>query len=334
MRVRIDNPVDRENNAPVFNGSAWPQTLTIFCDAVSTSQERCGTGAALDLTAFFSDADHDASLLIFDIYNDPATFEDDDYGAYIRITADGTAIYNPMDFMAQTTTEISEWSLDSVMFEARDEYDSVAYSFRVNYLVRPVVFDVEKVSTGAVLDVDAPVTFRGTGLPGETVEARFMTGGLINQTRVASDGTWEMDITASNFNSDSIRDIRFEMASQAAASGGVYTITPAAAADSGGNTLLLVLGALVAIVGLAAVVLIFFVEFEEDLASDEVDGTEAVEEDPYAWAKKSTPEIPAQQAAAAPAAAPAPAASQHPGWLWDAEANQWVPDPNYTPPGQ
>jgi uncharacterized membrane protein len=124
------------------------------------------------------------------------------------------------------------------------------------------------------------------------------------------------------------------MASQSAASGGVYTITPAAAADSGGNTLLLVLGALVAIVGLAAVVLIFFVEFEEDLASDEVDGTEAVEEDPYAWAKKSTPEIPAQQAATAPAAAAAPAASQHPGWLWDAEANQWVPDPNYTPPGQ
>jgi len=334
MRVRIDNPVDRENSAPVFNGSAWPQTLTIFCDAVSTSQERCGTGAALDLTAFFSDADHDASLLIFDIYNDPATFEDDDYGAYIRITADGTAIYNPMDFMAQTTTEISEWSLDSVMFEARDEYDSVAYSFRVNYLVRPVVFDVEKVSTGAVLDANAPLTFRGTGLPGETVEARFLTGGLINQTRVASDGTWEMDITASNFNSDSIRDIRFEMASQEAASGGVYTITPAAAADSGGNTLLLVLGALVAIVGLAAVVLIFFVEFEEDLASDDVDGTEAVEEDPYAWAKKSTPEIPAQQAAAAPAAAAAPPASQHPGWLWDAEANQWVPDPNYTPPGQ
>ena len=28
----------------------------------------------------------------------------------------------------------------------------------------------------------------------------------------------------------------------------------------------------------------------------------------------------------------APAQSQHPGWLWDAQSNQWVPDPNYRPP--
>ena len=24
-----------------------------------------------------------------------------------------------------------------------------------------------------------------------------------------------------------------------------------------------------------------------------------------------------------------PEVSQHPGWLWDAETNQWVADPNY-----
>ena len=336
MRVRIDNPIDRENSSPVFNGSNFPQTVTIFCDQNSNSQDRCGNGAAIDLASFFSDADIDSTLLIYDIYNDPSTFEDDSYGSYIRITAEGVAIYNPMDAMAQTTTEISEWSLQSVMFEARDEYDSVAYSFLVDYLVRPVVFDVEKVSTDSYLDTDTPVTFRGTGLPGSTVEALFLGGQRINQTRVAADGTWEMDITMANFNSDQIKDIRFEMDSQSPVSQGVYTITPAAAADEGMSTLLVVLAVLVAVVVLAAVVLVFFVEFEEDLAQSDEEGETAVEEDPYAWAKKSTPEIPAQQTTAAQPAAQAAAApaSQHPGWLWDAAANQWVPDPNYTPPNQ
>ena len=32
--------------------------------------------------------------------------------------------------------------------------------------------------------------------------------------------------------------------------------------------------------------------------------------------------------------AAAPAASQHPGWLWDQASNQWVPDPNYQQPPQ
>ena len=43
-RIRIDNPVDRENNAPAFNGLDWPQTLTIFCDKNSNSIDRCGSG--------------------------------------------------------------------------------------------------------------------------------------------------------------------------------------------------------------------------------------------------------------------------------------------------
>ena len=53
-----------------------------------------------------------------------------------------------------------------------------------------------------------------------------------------------------------------------------------------------------------------------------------VEEDPYAWAKKRAAE---QAVAVAPAPQPA-AQPQHPGWLWDAQTNQWVPDPNYKPP--
>ena len=69
---------------------------------------------------------------------------------------------------------------------------------------------------------------------------------------------------------------------------------------------------------------------------------EAASADPYAWAKarQEPVGIPAtQQAVTTPvaaqpvaaSAAPAPEASQHPGWLWDSESNNWVPDPNYAP---
>ena len=325
-RIRIDNPVDRENNAPTFNGLEWPQTLTIFCDKNSNSIDRCGAGESIDLAAFFSDADVDSTFLIYDVFDDPATFEDDDYPAYITINSRGVATYNPMDGMAQTTTEISEWSLEQVMFEAQDEYGSVAYSFRVNFLVRAVEFDVQKISNEEYLDTDVPATFSGTGLPGSTVSVRTEAGGIrLNSTRVLSDGTWTMDVTLTQLNSDQATQIYFEMDGQDSSS--QYTITPASAAQGGLSMIWIIVGALLAVVVLAGVVLTFFVEYEE--FEEEADAATAqVEEDPYAWAKKAAPEIPAQQAAQA--AAPA-ASSQHPGWLWDAATNQWVPDPDYVP---
>lgn len=327
-RVRIDNPIDKENNAPAFNGLDWPQTLTIFCDKYSNSIDRCGAGESIDLAAFFSDADVDSTLLIYDVFDDPATFEDDDYPAYITINARGVATYNPMDGMAQTTTEISEWSLEQVMFEAQDEYGSVAYSFRVNFLVRAVEFDVQKDSNEAFLDTGMPASFSGTGLPGSTVTVRTDAGGLrLNSTRVLSDGTWSMDVTINQLNSESVTSVYFEMDGQKG--NDMYELTPKAAAEGGVSMIWIIVGALLAVVVLAGVVLTFFVEYEE--FEEEAMAAEAqVEADPYAWAKKSAVEIPAEQAEA-----PTPAAAgnaQHPGWLWDAESNQWVADPNYVPP--
>ena len=68
---------------------------------------------------------------------------------------------------------------------------------------------------------------------------------------------------------------------------------------------------------------------------------EAASADPYAWAKarQEPVSIPAATVATTPVAAQtvaaaqpaAPQASQHPGWIWDSESNNWVPDPNYTP---
>ena len=134
-----------------------------------------------------------------------------------------------------------------------------------------------------------------------------------------------MDVTLTQLNSDQATQIYFEMDGQDSSS--QYTITPASAAQGGLSMIWIIVGALLAVVVLAGVVLTFFVEYEE--FEEEADAATAqVEEDPYAWAKKAAPEIPAQQAAQA--AAPA-ASSQHPGWLWDAATNQWVPDPDYVP---
>ena len=327
-RIRIDNPVDRENNAPTFNGLDWPQTLTIFCDKNSNSIDRCGSGESIDLAAFFSDADVDSTMLIYDVFDDPATFEDDDYPSFITINSRGVATYNPMDGMAQTTTEISEWSLEQVMFEAQDEYGSVAYSFRVNFLVRAVEFDVQKTSNEAYVDTNVPASFSGTGLPGSTVSVRTEDGGIrLNSTRVLSDGTWSMDVSLTQLNSDKATKIYFEMDGQDSTA--EYTITPASAAQGGLSMIWIIVGALLAVVVLAGVVLTFFVEYE-DFEEEAEAATAQVEEDPYAWAKKSAPEIPAEQSTQAAAAAPA-ASSQHPGWLWDAATNQWVPDPDYVP---
>ena len=80
----------------------------------------------------------------------------------------------------------------------------------------------------------------------------------------------------------------------------------------------------------------FFIEFEE--LDDEFDGSQEVEQevDPYAWGKKDVVALPQQETVSAAVQQPAVAqqSAQHPGWMWDQEANQWVPDPNYQPPGQ
>jgi hypothetical protein len=97
------------------------------------------------------------------------------------------------------------------------------------------------------------------------------------------------------------------------------------------------------IVGLLALVGagMFFLQVEYEEFDDEVSATEKVEaEDPYAWAKARQAAVAQQQPhTAAPQAVhavpkvvqAATPAAQHPGWIWDAEANNWVPDPNYSP---
>ena len=341
-RMTINNPLDAENIDPVFNETGWVGTWTIFCDEKSNSFDRCGGGVSFDLSKFFSDPDgtgDSANDLEYYVYDDESTIEDDFYDDFITITPLGVLTYDPMSYMAQTTSSIPDWSLNGVIVYAQDDQESKAYSLKMNFLVRGVSFSVERVDNGPIT-VQDPATFQGEGLPGSMVIIRFADGNArLNSTRVLSDGTWQMDLTAGQLGVEGKTAVIFEMDGQifkfeGQTQNGEFAITVSSdAGESSGmlNVILIV----VAIVVLLAVAAFFFIELEEVGDDATLAKEEAAEEvDPYAWARaKQTPALPqAEPAQPVVAQQPAAATSQHPGWLWDQTNNQWVPDPNYQQP--
>jgi len=141
-----------------------------------------------------------------------------------------------------------------------------------------------------------------------------------------------MDISMSQLNTEGSRNLIFEMDGQVfqdTSSSKDQSWSLRVASDSGetSGVVLMILG-VVALIAILAAGAFFFIEFEEfDEEDSAVEHVSEAEEDPYAWAKaKLTPVIPAREEVQQVATAEA---SQHPGWLWDAESNQWVADPNY-----
>jgi hypothetical protein len=242
--------------------------------------------------------------------------------------------------------------LVGLMFVARDAYDSVAYSYKVNVVVVEVTFSVVRDNTG-LLGPDSPAYFSGQGLPNSLVEARFdsLKGVRINQTRVNADATWTMEISSSQLSGmEGTSNIIFEMDDQVYTAPGensnaVFKLSISDGAESNSNVMLIVAVVIGVIALLGAGMFFFQVEYEgmDELNEVAQSEQEASSADPYAWAKArqdpvsipsaavATTPVAAQPIAAAAQPAAAPQSSQHPGWLWDSESNSWVPDPNYTP---
>ena len=182
-----------------------------------------------------------------------------------------------------------------------------------------------------------PAMFTGTGLPKSVVYAKLLDGGdTLNYTVVRDDGIWAMEISSTDL-ADGSFDIYFEQDDDQTLGyddGNSITLTKGDEGGDGVGTWVWVVIAIVAFTILLGVGAFFFLEFEEEFEDDpEAVMEQQKEEDPYAWAKARA----AEQAAGnlAPAPAPVPAATpQHPGWIWDAQSNQWVADPNYQPPQQ
>jgi len=334
VRIIIDNPTAADNIAPVFvNEDNWPDTMTIFCDEKSSSFERCES-ASINLLDFFNDSDGigpSSQHFTWNVYDSPATVEDDDYFDHILISPDGVLTYNPMNSKYLISSEISDWSLVNVIIEARDIHDSLAVSYPVSFMVKGVQFSAQRVDSGIVVFEDS-AEFRGTGLPGSQVTAKKVKGEIyLNATTVKPDGTWEMEISSSQLGDDGNYDIFFQQSdSQKIGMGdGVDISLQSGDPESEGmSTWLITALVIIAVIVLAGVGAYFFIEFEE--IDDEMGHSENQEQekDPYAWAKAKVAAT--AQATPAPAPAPVPVSQpQHPGWIWDMNANEWKPDPNH-----
>ena len=156
--------------------------------------------------------DPEGGLLRFGVFNDPNNFEDDLYYDYFTISSDGIATYNPRF----RSGDVDSWSLYQVKFIAEDPAGLSDISRPVNIVVKPVSSDVSRTNVDTIVSDSNPAIFTGSGLPNSLVKARLdsQKGQLVNSTRVMEDGTWEMQISASQLGSADYREIVFEMDGQ------------------------------------------------------------------------------------------------------------------------
>jgi len=343
VRITIDKPTDENNIPPQFDRTDWKNTVTIFCVKGSSSENQCGGGAVVDLRDYFSDPDGDFDSLSIDFVDDLTDSEDDLHPVFVIIDSEGVARYDPASSRADEL-DAEKWTLANVRFVVRDTQDSVIYSEGVTFLVREIEFDARRMNVGDSVTSDSPAIFNGTGLPGSRVEARTLASStFVKSVIVGESGYWSMELSQQDMN-DASNDITFQMDGQTL--GGTNDPTSFNVAvgenDDGGN-LILIIGLVIAALILLGAVGYFFIELED--IDEEMLGEEnapIVEEDPYAWGRKEVVELPADQqqqpqqvGMQQPGQPEAPQASgQHPGWLWDQDSNQWVPDPNYQSPSQ
>jgi len=347
--ITIDNPPNQDNTRPVFDGSDWPDEVTIFCEEASAASSRCGEqGYQFDLTPFFSDPDGD-ELRIY-VLDDPDKFEDDLHAQVVFTSIDGMATYNPIS-MSFYNSDMATWTLEDVVFYAIDSSRSSVHSISIDFNVVAVSFSSNCAGVwddsnnslfieGCPADISQAETivYQGMGRPGVTVEAQTGVGNHLGRTVVDADSTWSMDIPGNRLDKG-VNEIRFEYGNIMQPANSDSQITVSGGDEDGSGllrTILIVIGALFAVAVLGGVFVFFFVEFED--IEDDLEESEEVEVDAYAWAKdrQEVADIGASAGAAAvtavePAAQPVvaqeePAVAGYPGWKWDAEQNKWVPE--------
>ena len=160
---------------------------------------------------FFEDPE--GAILIYEVYDDPSTEIDNFYDSYFSISTDGIATYNPS---ATRSDNINSWSLENVKFKATDNSELSSLSRPVDISIEAIKFTVVRDDSNAIITTSEPASFSGVGLPNSLVKARFdsKSGQMINSTRVLADGTWSMEISASQLGSKDSREIVFEMDGQ------------------------------------------------------------------------------------------------------------------------
>ena len=292
VNIIADNPPDAGNNQPVFDQSEWVESVTLYCEENSQSADRCTT-FEINLLDFFTDPDQNQELIL-SVYDDDGISSDDEYPVVISVSSDGIARYNPTS-MSFFDPEISGWSINDVVFVASDQYGSKANSIPMSIEVIGIDFEVD-VPLETSISEDETAIFSGVGLPGRTVTATI--GGIpVNNTVVSDDSTWSMGIPGSRISSSATPQFMY---------GGLeYQGTKITVSDSDSSaSSFLVIIAVIIILGIVAFAY-FFIEVEEDSEpGNDYNKKERPDEEEERFVKDD----------------------DHPGWLWDTENEEWVPE--------
>ena len=293
-QVIADNPPDADNNRPTFDATNWHTEITLYCEFDTTSQNPCTT-AEINLLEFFDDLDG-VNSLILSVYDDPARNSDDEFGLVINIGIDGTAVYDPKS-MGFYNEDMDTWSLSNVIFVATDPFGSKEISTPVSINVVPVEFYVGPPSQITASD-DELIFFSGSGLPGKTV--RVTLGGIqVNSTVVLENSTWEVGIPGALLSKPVIPIFSIS------GSDSIQGVEIAPPSAGGGISPLMIFAIVLVVVALLVATLFF-------------SGVIALEEDDEDYDEVESDDSKGLRS------------EDHPGWLWDSEKEEWVPDPDHT----
>jgi hypothetical protein len=349
VEIIINNPPNQDDEIPTFNGTAWPGSITAYCDVQTGgstvgSGDQCGDGVSIDLSQYFSD-DNGLSGLTWYV-QDLEQSSDDSHFQVVLISSTGMVNYNPLNMcLIMQQCLMSNWTLENVVFVAKDTYNQKAFSFPLDIDVVGVAFtsvctglrdDNGEYTAGCPEQISKSDTliYSGTGRPDQVVIAETSGGLRLGNTKVEQDSTWSIEIPANRFESGSNK-IVFEYDGEVQPSNEDSTVQLGSADEESSliMTIVIIVLVLLGIGALVGVFVFFFVEFEdypdEDIEPD-------VEVDPYAWAKQGQNLATSGETVVAPqaeAAAPQPttqvaqpAVQGYPGWVWDSEQSKWVPD--------
>ncbi|MDP6912559.1 MAG: hypothetical protein QF736_01360, partial [Candidatus Thalassarchaeaceae archaeon] len=303
VTIVADNPPNAGNNQPEFDSSGWQSEITLYCDSESNSVDKCTT-VEIDLKEFFSDADNDIQFI--SVYNDTSIDSDDRHALVVGVGTDGIARYDPAD-MLFFNDDMESWTLNNVIFIATDAWDSRINSDPVNFRVVPLQFTIQEPEQSWV-EEDEMAIYSGIGLPGKQVSV-LIGGNPVNNTIVSEDGTWELGIPASRIKGDSSIP-KFTYAGQTTEVSAISKGEPTPESTNWGTIGVV---SVLAILSLAA--LAYFTGFI---------GIEIDEEDEY----KTPAQIPKNYGDEEEESS-LERYDDHPGWLWDAASEEWVPDPDF-----
>ena len=328
MFIAYDPPFSGQS-PPEFNQELWQEEIILYCDIDSTSTNRCTT-ANIDLNQYFSDIDND--LDYFTIVNDPTTNTDDIYPIVFEVGQDGIARYDPFINMNYYDEDINTWSLYNVVFQAHDTSQGRALSSPINVIVEPIIFNISSPELNWV-DDDEIAIFSGVGLPGKQVTV-FIAGVEVNYTIVSEDGTWQLGIPASRIEGESSIP-QFRYTGQEFTGTKIFLGEPVEESTNWGMYAFIA----VSIIAALSLFAYFFIEIENEDEDQHMAPTtldEEDSEDPYAWAKVSE-EVPEWAMNSEEDSnqlyedqEKLTTYDEHPGWLWDAKNEEWVPDPNFS----